>query len=58
MRRPFFIAVLLLSATIVYVELRLPESVIAQGLDAVYRRLAVTDTSATAIRVMGGSQRW
>ena len=41
MRRSGLVSALLLLATVVYVELRLPESAFAQGLDAVYRRLSV-----------------
>ena len=45
---------LLLAATIVYIEMRLPVSVGAQGGDAVYTRVAVTSPAAAALRVAGG----
>ena len=54
MRRPVLVSVLLLLATIGYVEMRLPVGVGAQGGDAVYTRVAVTSTAAGAIRVAGG----
>ena len=54
MRRPVLVSVLLLLATIGYVELRLPVGVGAQGGDAVYTRVAVTSPAAGAIRVAGG----
>ena len=54
MRRPVLVSVLLLLATIGYVEMRLPVGVGAQGGDAVYTRVAVTSTAAAAIRVAGG----
>ena len=54
MRRPILVSVLLLLATIVYVELRLPVPLDAQGRAAVYERVSVVDTALDAIRVAGG----
>ena len=52
--RPILVSVLLLLATIVYVELRLPVPLDAQGRAAVYERVSVVDTALDAIRVAGG----
>ena len=54
MRRPVLVSVLLLLATIGYVELRLPVGVGAQGGDVVYARLSLTSPATNAIRVAGG----
>ena len=47
-------AAVFLALLIGYAELRLPESVIAQGLNAVYRQLSVTSTDSNAVRLAGG----
>ena len=54
MRRPALIAVLLLAATIGYVELRMARPIGAQGGDTVHRRVSITSPAAAAIRVAGG----
>ena len=55
MRRSGLVSVLLLLAILVYIELRLPVPIDAQGRAAVYERVSVVDTVANALRVAGGA---
>ena len=53
-RKRLILGVALVALALGYVELRLPGPVGAQGRDAVYQRVAVTSTDASAVRVAGG----